>query len=77
MKNTLYGPHENPELQKLFQAKPWQGQKPENANIIFVALDANYAPDVDVNLIRQYHESASQSVVDTNNYADAFVSHLP
>jgi uncharacterized cupin superfamily protein len=55
-KNT-YGPHDNPALQKLFRAKPWQGQKPEDADIIFLALDANYSRDVDVTLIKKYHEN--------------------
>ena len=50
-----YGPHPNPHLQKMFREKPWQGQKPEEADIIFLALDANYSPCVDIELIRPYH----------------------
>jgi len=38
-----YGKHANTDLVNLFQKKPYQGQNPESAIIIFVGLDANYS----------------------------------
>ncbi|MBF0556747.1 MAG: hypothetical protein HQK96_19705 [Nitrospirae bacterium] len=52
-----YAPHSNAVLQELFRAGPWQGQEPGQADIIFLGLDANYSHDVDINLIRPYHEN--------------------
>lgn len=56
LEEKLYRQHSNHKFQRLFRAKPWQGQKPEDADIIFLALDANYSADVDVDLIEPYHE---------------------
>lgn len=38
-----YGKHTNADLVDLFQKKPYQGQNPELAKVIFVGLDANYS----------------------------------
>lgn len=61
MEEKKYGIHPSPELQKLFQKKPYQGQAPENAKIIIVGLDANYHkqlgeyPDA-LKLVKEYHQ---------------------
>jgi uncharacterized cupin superfamily protein len=59
-----YGPHPNPALQKIFREKPWQGQKPEDADIIFLSLDANYSPCININLIKQYHDDGVSFWID-------------
>jgi len=41
-----YHPHPSDELQRLFQQKPYQGADPQDAAILFVGLDANFAADV-------------------------------
>ena len=42
-----YGKHCSSQLNELFSQKPYQGQNPAQAKIIFVGLDANFAPDVE------------------------------
>ena len=45
---TPYDVHPSVELRKLFSAMPipYQGQDPHRASVIFVGLDANYAPEI-------------------------------
>jgi len=38
--------HTSSELVKLFNNKPYQGQSPEKASIIFISSDANYSPAI-------------------------------
>lgn len=38
--------HPSETLQKLFKEKPYQGQSPEKANIIFLSSDANYSEEI-------------------------------
>ena len=38
--------HASDELVALFNNKPYQGQAPEKANIIFLSSDANYSPEI-------------------------------
>jgi hypothetical protein len=41
-----FGLHPSAELVKLFSQKPFQGQAPEKASIIFLSSDANYSPEI-------------------------------
>lgn len=54
-----YDVHPSEELRELFREKPYQGARPEDAQFIFVGLDANYAPDLArtslFNDLREYH----------------------
>ncbi len=38
--------HPSPELVQLFHSRPFQGQSPEQAAIIFLSSDANYSPEI-------------------------------
>lgn len=42
----MFFPHPCPELNALFSRRPFQGAAPEQAEFLFVGLDANYAPDI-------------------------------
>lgn len=56
----MYVPHPSLRLQQLFQAKPYQGARPEDAEFIFIGLDANYAPNLErmplFHQVEEYHE---------------------
>ena len=61
--STPYDIHPSAELRKLFSEPsiPFQGQDPQKASVIFVGLDANYAPELfNVGSFREriieYHE---------------------
>ena len=41
-----FGRHPSAQLNSLFRSKPYQGQLPENARIIFLSSDANYSPEI-------------------------------
>jgi hypothetical protein len=38
--------HTSKEMGELFNKKPFQGQTPETARIIFLSSDANYSPEI-------------------------------
>ncbi|MDA3806504.1 MAG: hypothetical protein PF440_01210 [Thiomicrorhabdus sp.] len=38
--------HTSPEMVDLFNKKPFQGQSPENAKVVFLSSDANYSPEI-------------------------------
>jgi len=38
--------HPSQEMITLFKSKPFQGQLPEKAEIIFLSSDANYSPEI-------------------------------
>jgi hypothetical protein len=42
-----YGIHPSSDLVRLFAAKPFQGQDPSKAKVIFLGLDANFAPNIE------------------------------
>lgn len=42
----MYGLHPSNELVELFRAKPYQGQKPEDAQLLFFGRDANYSNEI-------------------------------
>ncbi len=52
--------HDSPELTTLFNSKPYQGQSPEKASIIFLSSDANYSRKISndpfFNYILEYQE---------------------
>ena len=57
-----YGIHPNEELRKLFKEKPYQGQDPEKAKIIFLNTDANYPEELTADnkffkYIKDYHKN--------------------
>jgi hypothetical protein len=60
----MFSQHDSPELNEFFQSKPFQGQHPSQARVIFFGRDANYPSDIDNNekrpgcfdLLRQYHK---------------------
>lgn len=41
-----FGRHPSAELNSLFLQKPYQGQAPEQARIVFLSSDANYSPEI-------------------------------
>jgi len=41
-----FGKHSSKKLQQVFSKKPYQIQKPEDAEIIFLGIDANWAKDI-------------------------------
>lgn len=55
-----YKLHPSSVLQELFRAKPYQGARPEEAQFVFIGLDANYAPDLEYTEsfadVLEYHE---------------------
>ena len=56
-----YGIHPNEELRKLFKEKPYQGQDPKEAKIIFLNTDANYPEGLTADhnffkYIKEYHK---------------------
>ncbi|MBF0173745.1 MAG: hypothetical protein HQL83_09910 [Magnetococcales bacterium] len=42
----MYGRHPSDELLSIYSNKPFQGQDPNLAKIIFLSLDANYSPQI-------------------------------
>ncbi|MEA3487063.1 MAG: hypothetical protein U9R20_05340 [Thermodesulfobacteriota bacterium] len=38
--------HTSSEMVELFNKKPFQGQSPENAKVVFLSSDANYSPEI-------------------------------
>lgn len=46
--------HTSEEMVELFSKKPFQGQVPERASIIFLSSDANYSPDISNHAFFQY-----------------------
>ncbi|GAB1366327.1 hypothetical protein MASR1M36_11980 [Candidatus Cloacimonadaceae bacterium] len=42
-----FGIHPSETLHRLYQNKPWQGQDPEQAKILFLSLDANWDYDIE------------------------------
>lgn len=60
----LFDKHPSPELIALFKARPYQGQDPEKANIIFLSSDANYSDNITnhhfFNRIIEYHKDGVQ-----------------
>lgn len=56
----MYHPHPSCRLQALFRSKPFQGAVPEDSRFVFVGLDANYAPDIELSdtfpSLLRYHE---------------------
>jgi len=43
---TVYQRHKSSKLNALFEAKPYQGQNPEKARLIFIGNDANYFEEI-------------------------------
>lgn len=56
----VFNKHPSEQLEKLFKSKPYQGQAPEKAKIIFLSSDANYSEEISThsffNRIIEYHE---------------------
>jgi hypothetical protein len=54
-----FGLHPSIELVELFKNRPFQGQDPQKASIIFLSSDANYSPEISrppfFNRILEYH----------------------
>ena len=54
--------HPSFELVQLFKARPFQGQTPEKASILFLSSDANYSPEISghpfFDCIFEYHENS-------------------
>lgn len=44
--NMVFGIHPSEELTQLFKSKPYQGQSPTLADIIFLSSDANYSAEI-------------------------------
>jgi hypothetical protein len=42
----MFQKHTSVEMVELFQKRPYQGQSPEKASIIFLSSDANYSPEI-------------------------------
>jgi hypothetical protein len=56
---VAYGIHPSEELVGLFRERPYQGESPDKARVIFIGKDANYAPELGnhpfFNTIKHYH----------------------
>lgn len=60
----MFSKHDSEDLKELFTQRPFQGQHPSQAKVIFFGRDANYPEDIENNetrpgcfdLLRQYHE---------------------
>jgi hypothetical protein len=56
----VYQPHPSDRLHDMFRAKPYQGARPQEAEFVFIGLDANYAPDLESTRafqdVLEYHE---------------------
>ena len=56
----MYQAHPSHALSDIFRSKPYQGAPPEQAEFLFVGLDANYSANIEQNptfpSILQYHE---------------------
>jgi hypothetical protein len=54
-----FSSHPSEQLSRLYHEKPFQGQLPEAARIIFISSDANYSPEISehvfFNRILEYH----------------------
>lgn len=48
----IYKQHPSEELNRLYKQKPYQGQNPEFAQIIFLGLDANFTEDIENDMER-------------------------
>ena len=46
--------HTSPEMVGLFNKKPYQGQSPENAKVVFLSSDANYSPEISNHIFFSY-----------------------
>ncbi len=44
----IFGEHTSETLHRLYHDKPWQGQDPEQAKILFLSLDANWDYDIEL-----------------------------
>ena len=55
-----FGLHPSEELVRLFREKPYQGQNPNKASVLFLSSDANYSPEISehqfFNYILEYHQ---------------------
>ena len=55
-----FGLHPSEELVRLFREKPYQGQDPKKASVIFLSSDANYSPEISEHqffeYILEYHQ---------------------
>lgn len=54
-----FSQHTSPELNHWFSERPFQGQHPLHAKVIFLGYDANYPPDIEerhncFDLLQQY-----------------------
>jgi hypothetical protein len=46
MREAVFGIHPSNELVSLFKSKPYQGQDPKLARVVFLSSDANYSPRI-------------------------------
>lgn len=56
----MYIRHPSQRLRHLFEEKPYQGAAPEQADVVFIGLDANYSPNLEqqpelYDRLEQYH----------------------
>ncbi len=58
---NIFDVHPSQEMVALFKDKPFQGQSPEKASIIFLSSDANYSPEISnhpfFNFILEYQKN--------------------
>lgn len=56
----MFAQHPSKKLNDLFREKPFQGAVPEEARILFIGLDANYAPNIEnsssFKSVQEYHQ---------------------
>lgn len=61
--------HTSKKLVALFNNKPFQGQSPEKARVIFLSSDANYSPEISNNtFFEKILEYQKDGVVFWNKY---------
>jgi len=67
----MYQQHPSEELNRLFHQKPYQGQNPEFAQLIFFGLDANFSEDIedDIENFEQIKEYLKDGVAYWEKYS--------
>ena len=76
-----YGIHPSKELVQLYSEKPFQGQKPEDAKILFLGNDANYSPEISKHIffkkILEYHSDGVEFWKRTGKHHPFMLNEYP
>jgi len=70
----MYSIHPSKELTSLYRQKPYQGQNPELAKVIFLGLDANFAEDIEQS---EYYPYIKEYLTDGVKFWEKYDVHHP